>query len=119
MQVSEKELLQIKDEALKLLNSAREAIGEEPLQVLPQGVRFSPGGSSLARGLPEDVLNGPATLVFPKRLTTEARKIAEVWQVSVKSEADTESLALDLPKALVDFTTYFDANFYPELLLPN
>lgn len=103
------------EQVLGLVNSARAALGEEPLESLPRGRRGSSSDCVLARSLGMSFGNRSAwAMTGPlRRRRLAAAALAEAWDVR---PGRLNRRAVALPGELREFVTRFDAGDYPELV---
>lgn len=103
---------------LGLVNSARAAMGKEPLQALPRGRRGSSSDCVLARSLGMSFGNRSAWAVDgPRRERREAAlMLAGAWQVHA---GVVNRRSVQLPESLREFVSGFDAGQFPELIDPS
>ena len=104
------------EDALHLVNQAREALDLEALGDLPRGVLQQPGACPIAQALPADSVIEDA-IRFVNRRAAEA--VADAWLTACQpihcpDFIDAHSVAL--PADLRDFVRDFDAQAYPELI---
>ena len=102
---------------LGLVNSARAAMGKEPLDSLPRGRRGSSSDCVLARSLEMSFGNRSAWAVAgPRRERREAAVVlARAWQVHA---GVVNRRSVQLPETLRDFVGDFDSGDFPELVDP-
>lgn len=102
---------------LGLVNSARAAMGPEPLESLPPGRRGSSSDCVLARSLGMSFGNRSAWAVQGRRRERReaALTLARAWQVHA---GVLNRRSVQLPEALRDFVGGFDAGDFPELVDP-
>lgn len=103
------------EQVLGLVNSARAALGEEPLESLPRGRRGSSSDCVLARSLSMSFGNRSAwaTTGSHRRRRLAASALAAAWEVR---PGRVNRRAVALPGTLREFVTRFDAGDYPELV---
>lgn len=103
------------EQVLGLVNSARAALGEEPLESLPRGRRGSSSDCVLARSLTMSFGNRSAwaTIGSRRRRRLAATALAAAWEVR---PARVNRRAVALPETLREFVIGFDAGDYPELV---
>lgn len=102
---------------LGLVNSARAAMGKQPLESLPPGRRGSSSDCVLARSLGMSFGNRSAWAVQGRRRERReaALMLARAWQVHA---GVLNRRSVQLPEALRDFVGGFDAGDFPELVHP-
>ena len=102
---------------LGLVNSARAAMGKEPLESLPRGRRGSSSDCVLARSLDMSFGNRSAWAVQGRRRQRReaALVLARAWQVHA---GVVNRRSVQLPETLRDFVSGFDAGDFPELVDP-
>ena len=102
---------------LGLVNSARAAMGQEPLQSLPRGRRGSSSDCVLARSLGMSFGNRSAWVAEGRRRDRReaALRLARAWEVHA---GVLNRRSVQLPEPLRDFVGGFDAGDYPELVDP-
>lgn len=102
---------------LGLVNTARAAMGKEPLQSLPRGRRGSSSDCVLARSLGMSFGNRSAWAVDGRHRQRRqaAVMLARAWQVHA---GVLNRRSVQLPEGMRDFVSGFDAGDYPELVDP-
>lgn len=102
---------------LGLVNSARAAMGREPLESLPRGRRGSSSDCVLARSLSMSFGNRSAWAIEGRRRQRReaALVLARAWQVHA---GVINRRSVQLPETLRDFVSGFDAGDFPELVDP-
>lgn len=106
----------IRDEALNLVNAAREAVGLPVLDRLPVGRVGDCHDCPVARALPARAIDG-RWAIFDDSST--ARRVADAWGASCRTathEYGTEKFVVRLPEPLIEFLEEFDQGTYPELI---
>ncbi|HEX5265873.1 MAG TPA: hypothetical protein VFW24_03795 [Acidimicrobiales bacterium] len=102
---------------LGLVNSARAAMGREPLESLPQGRRGSSSDCVLARSLGMSFGNRSAWAVDGRRRQRReaALLLARTWEVHA---GVLNRRSVQLPEGLRQFVNGFDSGDYPDLVDP-
>ena len=103
------------EQVLGLVNSARDALGMEPIDSLPRGRKGSSADCVLARSLGMSFGNRSAWAVVGHRRQRRvaAAALASAWQAR---PGLLNRRSVQLPETLREFITCFDAGDYPELV---
>ena len=103
---------------LEMVNSARAALGKEPIRSLPRGRRGSSSDCVLARSVGMSFGNRSAWAVGgPRRQRRAAAlELARAWDVR---PGVVNRRSVQLPESLREFVTEFDAGDFPELVDPS
>lgn len=105
------------EQALKLVNDARAAIGQPPLSELPKAIAKHPCQCVISRSLPAHLEphTGLVSLILGPQFKQEAEQIASAWKTDAARTTDYEN-KVKLPPVLQDFISLFDRGAYPELI---
>lgn len=101
---------------LDLVNSAREAIGMEPLAELPRGARGESRACPIARALGCEPQVLYRTLRYDQEGYCAARAVAQAWGTELIERQDARFV--ELPWELVEFVDRFDSGAFPDLIDP-